>query len=132
MKTNKQTIEALYGAFSVGNVPFILENVADNFTWIDPCDPAIVPHGGKHVGKAGFLNFFQQLGGNVDTTLFEVGSYVSEGDTVVAMGKHGITVRATGKSNLIEWAMVWQFENGVPVGGQSYYDTAGVATAFQN
>lgn len=34
MKTT-QTIEAIYEAFEQGNVPFTLENVAENFMWTD-------------------------------------------------------------------------------------------------
>ena len=132
MKTNQQIIEALYEAFGQGNVPFIIESVAENFTWTDPCDPAVVPHGGTYTGSDEFPLFFQRLGSNTTTTGFEVNSYVSEGDTVCALGKHGVIVNATGKSNLIDWIMVWQFEGNKPVRGRNYYDTAAMANAFQS
>src|ERR1700751_2024786 len=99
--TNKETVKAMYDAFGTGNIPFILETVSENFTWQDPNDPSIVPFGGKHTGRAGMTEFFQQLGGNTDTTVWEVNNYVSEGETVVAEGKHGFTSKKTGKSALL-------------------------------
>ncbi|MFN8352974.1 MAG: nuclear transport factor 2 family protein [Spirosomataceae bacterium] len=130
MKTTEK-IQAIYEAFGQGNVPFILENVADNFTWTDPSDPAIVPHSGTYVGRDGFLTFFQRLGGNTTTTAWEVSGYVSEGNKVVATGKHGVIVNATGKSHLNDWAMEWTFEGDKLVAGRSYYDTAGLEQAFK-
>lgn len=132
MQTNQQKIEAMYVAFGQGNIPFILESVSENFTWTDPSDPAIVPHGGTYTGRDEFPLFFQRLGGHTTTTRFEVDGYVSEGNTVCALGKHGVTVNATGKSSVIDWVMVWQFEEGIPVRGRNYYDTVSLNEAFKN
>lgn len=131
MKTNTETIAALYEAFGQGNIPFIVENVAETFTWTDPSDPAIVPYGGTHVGRDGFLYFFQQLGGQTQTTHWSVENYAADGDVVFATGQHGITVPKTGKNDLTHWAMRWQFAGGQVVAGESFYDTAGVAEAFR-
>ncbi|HRH61100.1 MAG TPA: nuclear transport factor 2 family protein [Chitinophagaceae bacterium] len=130
--TTKETVKAMYDAFATGNIPFILETVSENFTWQDPCNPALVPFGGLHKGKAGFMEFFQQLGSSTDTMLWQVDNYVSEGDTVVAEGKHGFQAKTTGKSVISDWSMVWRFENGVPVEGRSYYNTADSEKAFSN
>jgi|GEM_PF-1593562 len=131
MKTNQQIIEAIYTAFGQGNVPFILEAVAEGFTWTDPCNPDIVPYGGTHTGRNGFLNFFQQLGSSTDTTLWQIDEYIAAANTVVAIGKHTVRVKSTGKYAENEWVMVWHFQNGVPVNGRSYYDTARFTSAFQ-
>jgi uncharacterized protein len=131
MKPNKEKIIALYDAFGQGNIPFILENVADNFTWTDQCDPAIAPQGGTYHGKEGFLQFFHNLGGSTDTTHWQVDKYVAENDTVVAFGKHGVTIKSTGKSILLDWVMIWNFANGHPVSGGSFIDTARYQKMFE-
>jgi ketosteroid isomerase-like protein len=128
--TKTETVKALYDAFGKGDIPFILDHVAENITWQDPCNPAIVPFGGIHKNKSGFLEFFQQLGSSTDTTLWEVDNYISQGDKVVAMGSHGFRCKKTGKNALLNWAMVWNFENGEPVSGRSYYNTAEAEKAF--
>jgi ketosteroid isomerase-like protein len=122
--TKKAKIEALYEAFAIGNIPLILEKIANDFTWSDPCDPAIAPQGGKYHGKDGFLQFFHNLAGSTTTTLWEVNHIAEEGDTVLAIGKHGVTINKTGKHIVIDWAMYWHFENELPVSGGSFIDTA--------
>ncbi|HLK31134.1 MAG TPA: nuclear transport factor 2 family protein [Puia sp.] len=124
------TVKAIYDAFVKGDIPFILEHVSEKFIWQDPCDPAIVPYGGKHSGKAGFLNFFQQLGGNTDTTLFEADEFISEKNKVVAIGRHEFTPKKTGKHAHTDWAMIWTFKNGELVAGRAYYNNAETEKAF--
>jgi hypothetical protein len=128
--TTKETLKALYDAFATGNIPFIIENVSEDFTWQDPSDPAVVPFGGIHKTRTGMMDFFRKLDGSTNTTVWEVDDYVSEGDMVVAEGKHGFESKKTGKSALLEWSMVWKFKNGIPVSGRAYYNTAAAEKAF--
>ena len=132
MKTNKETVQAIYDAFGQGNIPFILESVDENFTHFDPSDPNIAPQGGQYNGRNEFLGFFQKLGGSVDTTLWQVDNYVADGNDVVATGKHGVTVKSTGKSGVIEWVMIWHFDHGIPMSIRNYYDTARYEALYQN
>ena len=128
--TPKETLKALYEAFATGNIPFILETISEDFTWRDPSDPSVVPFGGLHKGRSGMTEFFQQLGGSTETTLWQVDNYLTEGETVVAEGKHGFQSKKTGKDAVLEWSMVWKFKNGVPVAGRAYYNTAASEKAF--
>ncbi|MEZ4904529.1 MAG: nuclear transport factor 2 family protein [Spirosomataceae bacterium] len=132
MKTNKEIVQAIYDAFGQANIPFILESVAENFTHFDPSDPAVAPQGGRHSGRAEFLGFFQKLGDSVDTTLWEVDNIIADKEEVVATGKHGVTVKKTGKKGVIEWVMVWHFEGNQPVSIRNYYDTARYEALYQN
>ena len=52
------TVKAMYDAFGKGDIPSILEHMSEHFTWQDPCDPSIVPYGGKFDGRNKMLNFF--------------------------------------------------------------------------
>ena len=128
--TAQETLKAMYDAFGTGNIPFILDHLSEKFTWQDPCDPSIVPYGGKFEGKSEMMQFFQALGGSVDTILWEVDEYISEGDKVAAIGKHGIRCKETGKEAIANWVMVWHFENDEAVWGRSYYNSDDVEKAF--
>jgi ketosteroid isomerase-like protein len=130
MATKSETVKAIYDAFATGNIPFILESVSEDFTWHDPSNPSIVPYGGTHKGRSGFLEFFQKMGGSTDTTLFQVDGYISEGDKVVATGKHGFHPKTTGKNAVTEWTMIWTFDKDIPVAGRAYYNTSGAENAF--
>ena len=125
------TVKAMYDAFGKGDIPAILEQMPEHFTWQDPCNPSIVPFGGRFEGKSGMLNFFQQLGGSTDTTLWEVNDYISEDDKIVAIGRHGFTCKKTGKKTISDFAMVWHFKNAEPVSGRSYYNSGDSERAFQ-
>jgi len=129
--TTKETLKALYDAFASGNIPFILESVSEDFTWQDPCDPAVVPYGGTHKGRSGFGKFFQKLGGSTETTLWDVNEYVCEGNNVVATGRHGFKSKNSGKDVETDWAMIWTFKENIPVAGRAYYDTSSVENAFR-
>jgi uncharacterized protein len=129
--TAKETVKKLYDAFGKGDIPFILEHVPENFTWFDPCDPSIVPFGGTHKNKTGFLEFFQQIGNSVDTNLWEVNDYIADEDKLVALGRHGIRCKKTGKEAVADWAMVWHFKDGEPSFGRSYYNTSVFENAFK-
>lgn len=131
MKTNKDLIASIYDAFAHGNVPFILDSVSDAFTWHDPCDSSKAIQGGIYHGKEGFGQFFQKLVSSTETTMWEVQSYVSEGNMVVATGKHGIKAKSTGKSWVNDWVMIWEIENGKVIRGKSYFDTARYEALFQ-
>ena len=129
--TTKETVKALYDAFAAGNIPFILESVSEDFTWQDPCDPAVVPYGGTHKGRSGFGKFFQKLGGSTETTLWDVNEYVCEGNNVVATGRHGFKSKNSGKDVATDWAMIWTLKENIPVAGRAYYDTSAVENAFR-
>jgi len=105
--TTKETVKAIYDAFATGNIPFILESVSEDFTWQDPCNPSIAPYGGTYKGRSAFGEFFQKLGDNTETTLWEVNEYVSEGDKVIALGRHGFQTKHAGKSVATDWVMIW-------------------------
>src|SRR5437667_4862196 len=103
--TTKETLKAMYDAFGTGNIPFIIETISEDFTWQDPSDPSVAPFGGVHKGRSGMMEFFQQLAGSTETTLWQVDNYVTEGEMVVAEGKHGFQSKKTGKNALLEWSM---------------------------
>ena len=128
--TARETVEALYEAFGRGDIPAILDAISDDFTWQDPNNPAIVPFGGKYEGKQAMGRFFQNLGGSVDTTLFEVTGYITEGNKVAAIGRHGFTVKSTGKKAILDWVMIWNIQHDTPVSGRSYYNAAVSEQAF--
>lgn len=104
--------------------------MTDTFTWHDSSDPSKAIQGGTYQGKAGFSQFFQNLVSITDTTLWEVESYISEGNKVVATGRHGVKPKSTGKTGINQWVMIWEVENGIAAHGKSFFDTARYEALF--
>jgi ketosteroid isomerase-like protein len=60
MAKNVDLINSAYAAFANGDIPGLLDLVADDVEW---SSPATLPHGGHFHGKDGALKFFQGIGG---------------------------------------------------------------------
>jgi uncharacterized protein len=128
--TSKEKVKAICDAFTKGDIAFILESFPEKITWLDPCDPFIVPYGGIFKGKAGLSEFFHLLSTNTDMNSFEVHEYIAEDDKVVATGKYGFRSTRTGEHAISEWIVIFHFENEEPVSARMYYNTSEVEKAF--
>lgn len=126
--TPVQTIEAVYAAFSRGDVPFILGLIAPDASWRQS---SYVPWGGDYKGAEGAAEFFTRLDAACQTTGFVVHESVVLGDQVFSFGRHDCILRATGKPASSEFMFRWRVENGRIVSYQSYVDSGAVLAASQ-
>ena len=109
--SNKTIVKNIYDAFLKGDIPYILNQIADNCEWNVMGAPRI-PYGGNFQGK-GASRFFQLLKDTIDVTQFEAKEYVeSENGDVVAFGVYAGKGKKTGKTFESKWAMYWKFKNG--------------------
>ncbi|MBS1828197.1 MAG: nuclear transport factor 2 family protein [Acidobacteria bacterium] len=120
--TPQQLVEALYAAFSRGDIPFILAHISPDCRWTAP--GAGIPNAGHYTGPAGVAEFFQRLAASESITQFEVKEYFTNGSSVIAIGKEACTSIATGKNAVTDWAMLFRVENGQVTEWQSFYDTS--------
>jgi ketosteroid isomerase-like protein len=120
---NATTVTRLYEAFGRGDIPFIIDHLADNCQWIGT-GKGYMPAGGTYVGK-NVLNFFKTLGETVEFTSFNPISINNINDhEVIALGNMSGISKATGKSSSTDWAMHWKFnDEGKAVYFHEYYDT---------
>ncbi len=118
------TVAALYEAFGRGDIPFIIDHIADNCVWIGTGEGAI-PSGGTYKGKDA-VNFFIRLGESVDMTSFNIISISNINDAeVVSFGNMAGNSKATGKVSSSDWAMHWKFNaDGKVVYFHDFHDTA--------
>jgi hypothetical protein len=80
MSENSDLVNAAYGAFGRGDIPALLELVADDVDW---SSPGTLPHGGDFKGRDGVLQFFQGIGGTWDTLTVTAESIGDAGPDVV-------------------------------------------------
>ncbi|MBI1876932.1 MAG: nuclear transport factor 2 family protein [Chloroflexi bacterium] len=129
-QTKTQIVQQIYADFGQGNIPAILERLTDEFVWIQPGAPDI-PWAGISKTKEQVLAFFQKLAEVVDIEQFEPRQFVSEGDTVVAIGWWKGKSKNKGKSFESDWIMTWTFAGDKVIHYQAAYDTHNVAKALQ-
>ena len=117
------TVKEIYEAFGRGDLPAILERVAEDVVWHDP-GPAAVPHAGTYHGREGVTQFFTRVGETLEFEDFQPNDFLAGGDRVVVLGHIRARVRATGRSYEMDWAMAWTLRDGKVAHFQVYEDTA--------
>ena len=127
---NTVLIQAIYGAFLRGDVPAILDKLADNIEWKvgSPIDG--VPMFGTFKGKAGVQQFLQNVRESSDIKVFEPGEYISQYDKVAVTVHMELVIKKTGKPVAQDTVMVWTVQDGKVTKLRGYEDTAAVASGF--
>jgi ketosteroid isomerase-like protein len=81
--SNVETVQAIYAAFGRGDVPFILDQVADDVAWEAWADSSAQTAGLAHLaprhGKAGVAEFFSVISG-FEVIDFDVIAILDGGD----------------------------------------------------
>lgn len=122
MNANTDIMRGLYSAFADGDVAAVLGAFDREIRWIEAEG---FPYGGTYVGPDAVLaNVFAKLGSEWSGFSAVPASFVSEGETVVALGEYGGTYKATGKRFAAPFAHVWTLRDGKIVRFQQYTDTA--------
>jgi ketosteroid isomerase-like protein len=126
---NTEQVARIFEAFARGDVPYILDQLADDVRFHSHLD-ASVPWAGEFVGKENVVRFFQALGGSIEVAEHPVTSLVAQGDTVVATGDVSFKVRETGKGGSSSWVYIWKLEGGAVRSYDQFNDT-GLSAAFR-
>jgi len=129
MASNLERIQGLYAAFAKGDVPAVLAVLDPSIEWTEAEG---FPYGGTYVGHQAVLGgVFMKLGTEWDGFSAVPGEFVSDGETVVALGEYSGTFKATGKHFRAPFAHVWKFRSGAAVSFRQYTDTAIVQAALR-
>jgi ketosteroid isomerase-like protein len=129
MSQNLETVKQIYAAFGRGDIPAILNTLADNVAWEAWADnsaaragvPWLIP---RH-GKAGAADFFALIGPTLVVTHFRVLSLMDGGDQVAAEFEIACDVPSTGGHYRDEEMHLWTFDaSGKVLRLRHYTDTA--------
>ena len=131
MQGNVKTVQELYTAFGRGDIPSILNALAEDVEWHEP-PGGEAPFKGTYRGREGVGQFFTWLAEAVEVEAFEPREFYAHGDTVVALGRYRFRTRKTGKAYDTDWAMVWRFRGNKVVGFEIYKDSAAEAAALRD
>lgn len=126
MADNVKTAVVIYEAFGRGDVPAILEQLADDVEWERPAArdtglPYLKPRRGRDEAAA----FFADLMANLELTHFEPLAFCDGGDTVAVPVAHAGRIVGGGDIPMTDEVHVWRFgPDGKVAGFQHVFDFA--------
>jgi ketosteroid isomerase-like protein len=124
----EDTIRRIYAAFGRGDLPAIIESVATDVTWTVHAGGTI-PYGGKHSGAAAVRRWFETIADSVTITGFEIDRLITQGDTVIGLGRFGCIAKATGKPYATAFAHVWRVSDGMVTAFEDFFDSGAAGEA---
>jgi hypothetical protein len=129
---NIQVVQQIYAAFGRGDVPAILEHLADDLRGFGVVSEAQdVPWHMQITRKQDVPLFFKALGENVEFTRFEPRDFATGGDHVYTTVSYDATIRRNGRKMTIDNSMHrFTFRNGRVVEWRGTEDTAKVRAAL--
>ncbi len=128
---NLGIVRTLYAAFGAGNIPAMLELLADGVEWGEPENP-FNPAGGTHRGHKGFLEWIE-IGRNAEEILtLEPRRMITDAETVGVVGFMKCRARSTGRTYESDFVHVITIKDGKVARFQEFFDTYLAGEAFRD
>jgi uncharacterized protein len=128
---NTQLVQEGYATFGRGDIPGLLNMLADDVVWVTPGPPEQLPAAGMRHGRAEVAQFFSVLKDTEEVEQFEPREFIAQGDKVVALIKYRSRIKATGRTVDTELAHVFTLRDGKIAEFREFFDTAAAVAAFQ-
>src|SRR5215207_5613890 len=114
--SNAQTVQGLYEAFGRGDIPAIMEQVADAVEWEQWGDSNTGQEAGlpwmiRRSGKQGVAEFFQAVADSFEFHSLQPMNILEGGNQVAATVAFDATVRETGERLRDEEIHLWSFDD---------------------
>lgn len=128
-----QTIEQMYAAFGRGDIPGLLDLIAEDVDWgrtIAAPGGDVVPHLRGGIGKDVAVAYFTAVGRDMEFHTFAPRLMAAAGDVVLSVIDAELTVRATGKRIRFDEVHEFTVRDGKVVRYRPHVDTAMLIDAF--
>ncbi len=111
MTTALACVQTLYAAFGRGDVPAILELLADDVQWRFVGDAA-APYTAALQGRSALAGWFGDVAKVDDIQAFEPREFLVGPDHVTVIGWERTVARATGKAFECDWVHIFSLREG--------------------
>ena len=128
-QSNMRTIEEIYAAFGRGDIPFLLNKLAEDVDWRHP-RPADIPWGGNRRGRESVAQFFAAIGEHLEVQQFRPARLVARDDAIIVFGSERMRAKTTGRIYGVDWVHAWRLGAGQIVEFREYTDTATIVEAM--
>jgi uncharacterized protein len=128
--SNIATVQSIYEAFGNGDIPAILDRIAEDVDWEGWSNPNSaqeqdVPWMLARSGRAGAAEFFQAVADGLEFHSFQPTNLLEGGDQVAATISIDVTAKSTGERFQDEEIHLWTFDQAGKVRSfRHYLDTA--------
>lgn len=128
--SNVQTVQEIYEAFGRGDVPAIVDRMADGVRWEqwetgNAAQEKDVPYMRARSGKDGVAQFFADIDEDFEMNSFAPRTFLEGDGYVAALTAFDLTVRSTGKRVTDEEIHLWGFDSAGKVSSfRHFLDTA--------
>lgn len=127
--TNLEVTQTIFTRFGEGNVPGILELLADDVV-IEFYGPPVIPYAGTWRGRNEAQNFFETVLSSVKINQFDPEEFLVADDKVVVTGHLNLNALATGGEIDSDFVHVITLADGRWVRFRDFMNTAVAAAAF--
>ena len=109
---NVETVQEIYAALGRGDIPAILERLADSVEWEYGVNSTDVPWLQPGRGRAYVAEFFATAGAALEIHRLQHKTFLESGNIVVVLFDLEMTVKATGKRIVEEDEVnIWHFDS---------------------
>jgi uncharacterized protein len=116
-------VKQTYAAFNRGDIPAILNLIADQVDWQEVC-PASLPYSGRRRDRAEVAKFFSDEAQVEEVKAFEPREFIVAGDNVTVLGYIEGYARDTKQEFRSEWVHLFTVQDGKITRWRGFLDTA--------
>ena len=127
--TNLETTEEIFTRFGNHDIDGILE-LLDDDARIEFYGVDAIPYAGDYQGIKACRTFFETVLSSVDIHVFEAEQFLTEGDTVIVVGRLHLTVKRNGNAIISPFVHVITCRNGKWLRFRDFMNTAIAQKAF--
>lgn len=124
-----EVVAEYYRHLSVGDLRAAVELLHDDVVMTIE-GPAEIPFAGTFHGKQEFERCFALIGAHCIVKKMDPQRYLSDGATVVVVGREEMAVQTTNRAWASDWIHRYELRNNRIAEIQEYYDTCAAARAF--
>ncbi len=130
-ENNVKTIENLYVAFAVGDIPKVLAGLDEKVVW-NEAEGNMYADGNPYIGPQAVLNgVFARIGADYAYfNLVNIDLHEMSNNQVLATLRYQAKLKKNGETYDAQVAHFWKLKNGKAIAFQQYLDTKKVADAI--
>ena len=130
MSNGRESVDVVsrfFDAFNAGNIDAAFATLSPDIEWTYYGPEDRIPFAGTFHGHAGVKDFFDRVGRTIQIREMTPLSLVGIEDEVYGRGIEHSTSLATGRDYRVQWAHVYQVQDGLMTRFEEFIDTATVA-----
>lgn len=124
---NRARVQALYAAYVTGDMPTVLQAMAEDVRWVSGEAASATPWSGEHVGRTGVQAYFTALAAECSILDYRIGQIIADGDWVAVTATVRARFHRNGEEQVLDKVDVLRLRDGQVVEFREYYDTSAIA-----